>query len=513
MPCTQPNRDEVREMGFELSEISLGHDALGQASHLTRDPRDLIPAPPYREASSSRSSDIVNSESTVQGWQGYLAEEGRLQWIVEPVQDGVWALVQRFDFSWFAWSVGIGITSILIHTASEVYPPYQVYLLTTSIIYFMVNVVLFCSISALTITRYCIWPRLFLVMMNHPSQAGFVAMMPMALATIVTMCSKLVGSNQKAITAIWAMWWVDMVISLVIPFVVQFRPFSCQINRGNLWVEELVARCFLPVTALVVVAAAGSDVAAKLEGTPALVTIMIGYILLLLTLFPVLMAIPFYCSRLLVGKNTPAENVIGAFVSITALAQMVLATQQLGEQAFRTFPRVDTLSNAPEGDDTSIGSVCDTTGIVLAIFMWCLGFLWFILVYAMYTIVVPSNQLVSSFNLSRWNVQISYGFFALSALRLGMRPLSASMLFTQFGIFLGLVAVWNCHLYSCIMVQLARDDGLTRVLNAPELAGPWNLQAADTHSTTSPHGPWWTHILSVAAGCWRAMIRSRTSRE
>ncbi|KAI1428126.1 voltage-dependent anion channel-domain-containing protein [Xylaria sp. FL1777] len=261
-------------MEFELSEMRPGLEGHGEAFIMTSEPGHPISVPPSEEP---------DSQATLQRRDEILAQGGRPQWVGEPVHGGLWAFIQRFDFSWFAWPVGTGITSILIDAFADVWSPYRVYLHAASIVYFTITVVLFLSIFALTATRYYKWPRLFSVMMNHPRQVAFTAMMPMTLATIVTMSSKLIESHRGGILAIWTVWWLDMTISLAVLLQVRHKLFSSQIDQGSGNVEALGVGYYLPVTALFVGVAARSDILAKLDGSEALMTILYSYFVLALS--------------------------------------------------------------------------------------------------------------------------------------------------------------------------------------------------------------------------------------
>lgn len=84
---------------------------------------------------------------------------------------------------WFAVNMGTGISSILLHNL-----PYNApWLRVIATCIFVLNVAVFVVLASMTILRYIIWPRTFMVTLDHPLQSLFWGTLPMGLATIVNM--------------------------------------------------------------------------------------------------------------------------------------------------------------------------------------------------------------------------------------------------------------------------------------------------------------------------------------
>jgi hypothetical protein len=84
---------------------------------------------------------------------------------------------------WFAVNMGTGIASALLHTL-----PYNArWLRIVSTCIFVLNVVLFLVIGLLTVVRYIVWPRTFMVTLDHPMSSLLWGTLPMGLGTIVNM--------------------------------------------------------------------------------------------------------------------------------------------------------------------------------------------------------------------------------------------------------------------------------------------------------------------------------------
>ena len=124
--------------------------------------------------------------------------------------------------------MGTGIVSILLHNL-----PYNgVWLYWLSIVVFALNVFLFAVFTLASILRYALYPKIWGVMIRHPTQSLFLGTFPMGLATIVNMvvfvCVPAWG--HWTITFAWSLWWIDAVIAVAISF---YLPFVLLVLRDD----------------------------------------------------------------------------------------------------------------------------------------------------------------------------------------------------------------------------------------------------------------------------------------
>jgi tellurite resistance protein TehA-like permease len=112
--------------------------------------------------------------------------------------------------------MGTGIVAILLHTLSDLYPNHHTSLHTLSIVFFVLNVLLFAVILTISILRYTLYPATWTLMLQHPVQSLFLGTLPMGFATIVNMyvavCVPAWGGSAAYVA--WGMWWVDVGVSV-----------------------------------------------------------------------------------------------------------------------------------------------------------------------------------------------------------------------------------------------------------------------------------------------------------
>lgn len=79
--------------------------------------------------------------------------------------------------------MGTGIVSILLHNL-----PYNgAWLYWISVVIFALNVALFIFFLFVSLLRYMLYPEIWVVMIQHPTQSLFLGTFPMGLATIINM--------------------------------------------------------------------------------------------------------------------------------------------------------------------------------------------------------------------------------------------------------------------------------------------------------------------------------------
>ena len=84
---------------------------------------------------------------------------------------------------WFSVNMGTGIVSILLHNL-----PYNgAWLYWISVVIFALNVALFIFFLFVSLLRYMLYPQIWVVMIQHPTQSLFLGTFPMGLATIINM--------------------------------------------------------------------------------------------------------------------------------------------------------------------------------------------------------------------------------------------------------------------------------------------------------------------------------------
>ncbi len=117
---------------------------------------------------------------------------------------------------WFIITMSTGVISILLHQL-----PYNGdWLQIISVIFFVLNLVLFLLFTFISVLRYILYPQIFPAVLRHPHQSLFVAAFPVGLATLINMTVLVCGPvwGHGMVTLAWVLWWIDSVLALATCF-------------------------------------------------------------------------------------------------------------------------------------------------------------------------------------------------------------------------------------------------------------------------------------------------------
>ena len=109
--------------------------------------------------------------------------------------------------------MGTGIVSTLLHQM----PYNSSWLGIVSVIFFVLNIVLFIGFSIISLFRYTLYPQLWVTTLRHPQQNLFLGTIPTGLATLINMtvlvCVPVWGQGMA--TFAWVLWWIDIVLAVM----------------------------------------------------------------------------------------------------------------------------------------------------------------------------------------------------------------------------------------------------------------------------------------------------------
>lgn len=117
-------------------------------------------------------------------------------------------------------TMGTGVVGVLLNTI-----PFQArWLYYLSIVFFILNTILFVLALSVSILRYVLYPEIWLAMIRDPVNSLFLGTFPMGFATLVELwiliCVPSWGSWAK--TFAWALWIVDTVVAVAITIFLSF---------------------------------------------------------------------------------------------------------------------------------------------------------------------------------------------------------------------------------------------------------------------------------------------------
>ncbi|KIW40348.1 hypothetical protein, variant [Exophiala oligosperma] len=384
-------------------------------------------------------------------------------------------VVRNFSPSWFSVTMGTGVVSLLLITI-----PFKAdWLYWLSVVFFVLNTVLFTLALLISILRYTLYPEIWAVMIADPTNSLFLGTMPMGFATLVEswifLCCPHWG--YWSVTFAWVCWMIDAVVAAAVtvslPFLLMSQSHQHQLDR-------ITAAQLLPIAATIVAAGAGSEIAELLSNpNHALGTLLTSYVMWgMATPFAMTILVIYY-HRLALYKLPPREVVVSSFLPLGPLGMGGYTIMYLGRVSRQVFPRVHLFAGSPPADAlplTLAGDVLYVFGVFVALVMWGFGLVW--LVFALATIY---STRPFPFNMGWWGFTFPLGVYAISTITFGVEM--PSLFFKVLGTILSVAVMvlwcvvamgtakgaWSGRLFFApCLKNLKKEDRVPAESSAPE---------------------------------------------
>ncbi|BGP55941.1 Plasma membrane sulfite pump involved in sulfite metabolism [Rhodotorula sphaerocarpa] len=285
-----------------------------------------------------------------------------ISWAHHPIfaekARGIRTRALRFTSSWFSVTMGTGIVNILLFDLP--WKATHAAFRGIGCAFLVGDIILFAAFTFLTILRYYLSPRIFMVMLHHETHSLFLGTIPMGLITIVSGIA-LTGEEYglKTLDAALVLYWITVALSCLTAFGVPFVMFT-QHKHAT---ETMTAAWLLPIVPLITAASVGSTMCKLLLEQDRLhycMTVLIGsYLCAGIGMLLAAAIIVLYLQRLVLHHLPPREVVVSSWLPVGPIGQGGYALIELV-----TVPR-------PDRPPPMLGSAV-LTGLLL----WGLG-IWF----------------------------------------------------------------------------------------------------------------------------------------
>lgn len=268
--------------------------------------------------------------------------------------------------------------------------------------FLLFDIALFVAFATITILRYALYPRFFMVMVLDNTHSLFLGTIPMGLITIMS------GITRTGLEygLDWCLpiglvgWWIALVLSVLTSFGVPFVMFTKHSHTP----EALTAAWLLPVVPPITVAAVGSTMSSILLEQGRLrysLTIMIAsYIMNGVGLLIACGLMVIYFQRLALHHLPNREVIVSTFLPLGPCGQGGYALIELGRVAYRLIPALRQADAQNEAWQAlaPVGMAMYGAGIVTGLLLWGLGIWWMFL--AIVSVGTNFFRKTLSFNMS-----------------------------------------------------------------------------------------------------------------
>jgi tellurite resistance protein TehA-like permease len=321
-------------------------------------------------------------------------------------------VVRNFSPSWFSVTMGTGIVATLLITI-----PFKAnWLYYLSIVFFVLNVILFSLAFAISILRYSLYPEIWGVMIADPNNSLFLATAPMGFATIVEMWIFVCVPAWDApwvITFAWVLWMIDSIVAAAVTTGLPFIIMST--NDYTHTLDRITAAQLLPIAATIVAAGTGSEIAEVLPNpNHAFGTLITSYIMWGMATPLAMIVIAMYFQRLALHKLPAREVIVSCFLPLGPCGFGSYTIFHLGKVSRVVFAQTDIFRNTTTAGSVA-GEIAYVFGFLVALILWGFGLVW--LTFALASIY---KSRPFPFSMGWWGFTFPLGVFSVSTLEFGI---------------------------------------------------------------------------------------------
>ncbi|RAK93770.1 hypothetical protein BO79DRAFT_234701 [Aspergillus costaricaensis CBS 115574] len=308
-----------------------------------------------------------------------------------------------FSPAWFTVNMGTGMASILLYFI----PFHAKWLHYLSIVLFLLNVVMFCMISVISILRYFFVPGIWQATVADPMVAPFLGAIPIAFATLIEMwvfiCVPLWGDWAK--TTIWALWIVDAVVAVLLTTSLSFLLMSKSRIRS---LDMVTAVQLLPIASTIIASGVGAEVAEILVSRDqAIGTIVACFVLWGMSMPLALIVLVVYYQRLALYKLPAREVIVSCLLPVGPLGFGSYNLMYMGKVTYALF--------ADAEPAIAISAKCiQVVTLMIGVIIWGFGLVWLIFGVTSIYITWPFP-----FNMGWWGFTFPLGVYAASTIQIG----------------------------------------------------------------------------------------------
>lgn len=89
-----------------------------------------------------------------------------------------------------------------------------------TLIAYILNLTLFCVFCVITAIRHLMFPDIWGLLIQHPSESLFTGTLPMGATTLLNVSVALISDKYRLggkgfLYAMWGLWWIDVALSVL----------------------------------------------------------------------------------------------------------------------------------------------------------------------------------------------------------------------------------------------------------------------------------------------------------
>ncbi|KAH7213795.1 voltage-dependent anion channel [Fusarium oxysporum] len=335
--------------------------------------------------------------------------------------------VVRITWSWFPCTMSTGGLANLLNEQPYTFTGLKI----IGKIFFILNIILFLTFTALIIARFTMKPRAFSTSLHHPSESFFFGAFWVSIALILTGAQSYGGPETGPwfTTAIRVVFWIYYACEMV----VAVTQYHIIFETERLDISEALPGWILPAYPFLVTGMLAAKVAGSQPQWSAVQIIVAGLMGQGLGWMLALFIYAVYLSRLIQHKLPDASKRPGMFIAVGPTAFTCGGLIALGTQAKSALP--DDFLGTPS---IPAGELWSGMSVAAGLFIWLMA-IWF---SALSAISVLRAVRRMEFSLSWWALVFPNVGLALATINVGNTLSSRGIKIFGSALTVVLVIVW-----------------------------------------------------------------------
>ncbi|KAF0644644.1 hypothetical protein FPSE5266_01892 [Fusarium pseudograminearum] len=272
--------------------------------------------------------------------------------------------LKHFTWAWYTLPMSTGGLSLLLYAQ-----PHQFNgLRTIGLIIYIINLIIFTSVSVTMASRFLLHQGTFVKSLTHPREGFFVPTCLLSIATLITSTDRyaIAKDNANLVWAVQASFWGYLIVALILAI----GQYSYVFAAHSFSLSTMMPTWLLPVFPIMLSGTIASVIAETQPHLDALTIIGAGLTCQGLGLSVAVMMYAHMVGRLMQAGLPNREHRPGLFMCV-------------GPPAFTALAVIGMANGMPDswdivnGDGAATVAVVKLIAIMSAIFLWALSLWWF----------------------------------------------------------------------------------------------------------------------------------------
>ncbi|PHH72751.1 hypothetical protein CDD83_4881 [Cordyceps sp. RAO-2017] len=348
--------------------------------------------------------------------------------------------LHHFTWAWYTWPMSTGGLSLLIFAQPHQFTGLK----TIGLVVYILNILIFTTITILMLTRFFLHPGDMSSSIKHPREGFFLPTFFLSIATLITGTERYaIPKNDAALVwAIQGAFWAYLAVTLVLAV----GQYSFVFAAHSFGLQTMMPTWILPIFPIMLSGTIASVIADTQPDIAAVPIIVAGLTCQGLGFSVAVMMYAHMVGRLMQSGLPNREHRPGLFMCVGPPAFTALAIIGMA----KGLPK--NISGEEDGSMFLDNGVIRTIALMSAVFLWALSFWWFGI-----GLIAVIQSPPKYFHLGWWAMVFPNTGFTLATISIANELKSEAVLWVTTGMSIFMICMYLFVLVNHIIAVLRQD--------------------------------------------------------